>query len=157
MISQTVEYALRAMTVLARNASISLTGREISHAADIPPKYATKVLQSLAKGGLINAVRGTGGGYTLNMASDQISMLDIVNCINPIQRIKRCPLNRPEHRQQLCPLHRRLDQAIATTERAFQETCLTELTEAPADVLPPRIPLGVVGGARTLSTPARRQ
>jgi Rrf2 family protein len=138
MFSQTVEYALRAMLVLARNREGPLTGRQIAAAADVPPKYLTKILQSLARAELVTAVRGIGGGYALNAAAEQISMLEIVNCIDPIQRIKRCPLNRPEHRHKLCPLHRKLDAAIAATERAFADTSLAELIDDPADIMPPR-------------------
>lgn len=131
MFSQTVEYALRAMVVLAQHRRGPMTGREIAAEGQIPPKYLAKVLQALARAKLVTAVRGIGGGYALNVTAEQVSMLEIINSVDPIERIKRCPIDRPDHRHELCPLHRRLDHAIASIESAFRATSLAELIDEP--------------------------
>lgn len=131
MFSQTVQYALRAMVALAHHPEGPVTGRQIADEARIPPKYLTKVLQALARAGLVTAVRGIGGGYTLNATAEQVSMLEVINSVDPIERIRRCPIDRPDHKRGLCPLHRRLDRAIAEVETAFRGTSLAELLEDP--------------------------
>jgi Rrf2 family protein len=150
MFPRTVEYALRAMLVLARHPNGSVTGRQIAAEAQIPPRYLAKVLQALARADLVNAVRGIGGGYALSVAPQQVTMLEIVNSIDPIQRIRRCPLGRPEHRHRLCSLHRQLDSAIAATERAFADTTLADLRDDPADTTLSRPMMPTLPAARAV-------
>ena len=54
-------------------------------------------------------------------------MLDIVQAVDPIRRIETCPLKLASHGIRLCPLHRRLDDAIRTVEEAFRSTTFAEL------------------------------
>lgn len=56
-------------------------------------------------------------------------MLDVINAVDPIQRIKKCPLGNPAHLQ-LCPLHRRVDDALGLIEREFERTSLIEVLES---------------------------
>jgi len=101
------------------------TGR-IAERARIPPSYLSKVLQSLRRGGLLHSQRGLGGGFQLTRSPGEITILEIVSIVDPIPRIRRCPLGIASHRD-LCPLHRRLDEALAAVERAFGETTIAEI------------------------------
>jgi DNA-binding IscR family transcriptional regulator len=58
---------------------------------------------------------------------EELTILDIVNAVDPIQRIKTCPLEISSHGTQLCPLHRRLDAALALVEQAFRNTTVAEV------------------------------
>jgi len=51
-----------------------------------------------------------------------------VNAVDPITRIRKCPLGNPAHLL-LCPLHRRMDDALAMVERTFEKTTLAEVLE----------------------------
>lgn len=129
MISQTIEYALRAMAFLAmRDEPESVASQAIAGPMRIPPGYLSKVLRDLVLAGLVRSVRGPNGGFSLARAAASIRILDIVNAVDPIRRITTCPLGNPAHLR-LCPLHARLDRAIAHVEREFAETSL-------ADILP---------------------
>jgi len=81
---------------------------EVTH---VPMNYLAKVLQLLAKADLITGRRGVGGGYRLAKPADEITMLDVINAIDPIKRIESCPLKLENHSGRLCPLHTRLDLA----------------------------------------------
>ena len=70
------------------------------------------MLQALVKAGVVASQRGAGGGVTLALPADELTILDIVNATDPIQRIKSCPLELSSHGTNLCPLHRRLDAAL---------------------------------------------
>lgn len=146
MISQTVEYALRAVVCLAKEATTSMTTERIAEIAHIPPSYLSKVLQSLRKGGVVRSQRGLGGGFTLTRPPSQITILEIVSIVDPIQRIDRCPLGFPSHGTNLCPLHRRLDNALEMVERAFRESTIAEVlddangSESLCDLLTARTP-----------------
>jgi Rrf2 family transcriptional regulator, nitric oxide-sensitive transcriptional repressor len=127
MISQTAEYALRIVVWLASQHPQPRTTREIAQATRIPPGYLAKVLQNLVRGGLVNSQRGLHGGFTLVREPSAISPLEVVNAIDPIRRLTGCPLGLEEHGVQLCPLHRKLDDAMAHIESALGATRVSDL------------------------------
>jgi DNA-binding IscR family transcriptional regulator len=61
----------------------------------------------------------------------EITILDAVNAIDPIQRIATCPLGLEAHGSNLCPLHGRLDNAYASVAEAFRNSTLADLIESP--------------------------
>ncbi len=126
-ISQTAEYALRAVVCLASHPGRPLTTREVADKTRVPADYLSKVLQVLARAGIVASRRGLGGGFTLSRDPSDLSILDVVSAVDPIQRIRECPLGLPEHREELCPLHRRLDQAMAAIEESLRTTSLAEI------------------------------
>jgi Rrf2 family nitric oxide-sensitive transcriptional repressor len=133
MISLTAEYALRAVVWMARRPDLAVGTRDIAEATQVPVGYMSKVLQALGRANLVCSRPGRTGGFVLGRDPAAISVLDIVQAVDPIHRIDRCPLNRRQHDGRLCPLHRRLDQAVAMVERAFAESTLAELVAETAD------------------------
>lgn len=143
MFSQTVEYALRAVVCLADHAPAAQTTEQIAHATLVPKPYLSKVLQGLHGAGIVELKRGLGGGVALARRPSAMTILDVVNAVEPIRRIRECPLGLKAHGANLCPLHKRLDQALATVEDAFRRSTLAELlTETtnshPLCEVPPR-------------------
>lgn len=108
MFSRTTEYALRAMVLLSQTEGRA-TATDIAEQTKVPVRYMSKVLQTLTEAGLIDSQRGPTGGFWLSRPADQISLLDVVDCIEPIERITKCPIDLPEHCDHLCPLHVELD------------------------------------------------
>lgn len=136
MLSQTVEYALRAMTFLAATSpGEALNSETIAERTKVPKGYLSKILRDLVVASLVDSQRGPNGGFTLSRPPGKITMLDVVNAVDPIKRIKKCPLGNPAHLH-LCPLHRRLDDAIATIEEEFRRTSLAEVLETSAKTGP---------------------
>lgn len=136
MISQTVEYALRAVVQLSYLAPSSCTTGELAAVTKVPPAYLSKVLQSLARAGIVASQRGIGGGVSLALEPKQLTVLAVVNAVDPIQRIRTCPLGLASHGVKLCPLHRRMDAAMAQVEQAFRSTTLAEIIADPGDIKP---------------------
>ena len=135
MISSTAEYALRAVVVLA-TAGAPRTVHEISTQSLVPPDYLAKVLQSLAKAGLVTAQRGRGGGFVLAREPDSLTVLDVVAAVDPIRRIKQCPLGIKSHGTRLCPLHGRLDEAARSVEEAFAAATIADILSEPTTSRP---------------------
>ncbi|MFA7330322.1 MAG: Rrf2 family transcriptional regulator [Candidatus Delongbacteria bacterium] len=127
MISQTAEYALRAMVFLAENPDAAHPVPRIAEHTQVPAGYLSKVLQALARAGLVSSQRGLGGGFRLSRTVAEISLLDVVNSVSPIQRITCCPLGLAHHTERLCALHHRLDEAIGLFETSFRDTRLSDL------------------------------
>jgi Rrf2 family protein len=130
MISQTAEYALRAVVYLAAQPAESRTVQQIAEATRVPAGYLSKVMQGLSRAGLAHSQRGLHGGFTLTTPPDRLTVFDVVQAVDPIRRITSCPLGLKGH-VNLCPLHRRLDNAMALVEKALQESTIAELLAEP--------------------------
>ena len=136
MISQTAEYALRAVVYLAMNSGKSFTTQQICLTTKVPAAYLSKVLQSLVRAGLVQSQRGLGGGFVLTKPPEEISILEVLNAVDPIQRIRSCPLGLKAHGTILCALHKRLDDATAIIEQTFANTTIAEILARPTASTP---------------------
>ena len=130
MFSQTAEYALRAVAYLAQEGE-PRTVAQIAAATKVPPSYLSKVMQSLARAELVVSQRGLYGGFRLARPTDQLCVYDIVQAVDPIQRITKCPLDLPQHSKNLCKLHQRMDDTLAQVELVFRQTTFAEVLETP--------------------------
>jgi Rrf2 family protein len=134
MFSQTVEYALRAVVAVA-GAEGTSTAR-VAALTKVPPAYLAKVVGALVRGGVLRSKRGICGGMSLAKRPEELSILDVVNAVEPIRRIRTCPLGLVGHGVRLCPLHKRLDAALASVEAAFAGTTLAEVLAEPTTSVP---------------------
>lgn len=151
MLSQTTDYALRLVVQLASHPE-PLTIPELARSTRVPAGYLAKVLRQLARAGLVHSQRGPNGGSVLARAPEELTVLDVVQAVDPLKRIVVCPLGLRSHGANLCPLHRRLDQAVATVEEAFRNSSLVELLADPRGGRPlceePRSRRPLPGGRR---------
>jgi len=131
MFSQTVEYALRAVVHLADQAPSPRTTSQIAAATVVPKAYMAKVLQRLCRAKIVKSKSGKGGGMVLTRPPSDVTILEVVNAVEPIGRIRECPLGLTAHGVRLCPLHKRLDNALAMVEEAFRLTTLAEILAEP--------------------------
>lgn len=130
MLSMTTEYALRAMICLASLAPGEAANSEtVAARTKVPKGYLSKILRDLVLAGLIHSQRGPNGGFCLAMDASSISMLSVIDAVDPIVRITKCPLGNPAH-VKLCPLHRRLDDALGLIQSEFARTTLGEVLES---------------------------
>ena len=127
MFSQTAEYALRAISLLAERHPAPLKTSQIAEATRVPRPYLFKVLQALGRSGIVESRRGIGGGVSLAKELNEVTILDVVNAVDPIQRITKCPIGLAAHGVELCPMHSRLDAALANIEEIFGDTTLAEI------------------------------
>lgn len=136
MFSQTVEYALRAVVHLADQSPAARTTEQIAEATLVPKPYLSKVIQGLCAAGILQSKRGVGGGVALVRSPAELTILDVVSAVEPIARIRHCPLGLKAHGTRLCPLHRRMDNALATVEAALGQTTLAEVLAEPTKSSP---------------------
>lgn len=136
MISQTSEYALRAMVYLASKLETPVTVQQMAGITKVPPGYLSKVMQGMSRAGLVNSQRGVNGGFTLSRPPEEISVLEVINAVDAFKRIHTCPLGLHTHGANLCPMHRRLDDAYAYIESVFAKSTLKELAHQPNQSVP---------------------
>ncbi len=128
MITQTTEYALRAVVYLADQTEPKTTSA-IAEKTLVPAGYLSKVMQGLSKAGLVHSQRGLHGGFVLTKSPEELTVLTVVNAVEPIRRIHECPLGL--HGKNLCPLHRKLDDAAQAIEATFGDTTIADLNQVP--------------------------
>lgn len=135
MISKTAEYALRAVACLAGQPGTPASAAFMAQKTKIPRSYLHRVLQDLVAAGLVHSRPGPGGGYEMIRPMEEVTILDVVNAVSPIERIRKCPLGLPSH-VELCPLHKELDKAYAATETAFRGVTLKDLLTSTSRSIP---------------------
>ncbi len=130
LLSEAAESGLRATVWLAQHPDQSFKVKEIAEAIHAAPGYLVKVLQHLTRAGIVAARRGIQGGITLVRSADELTALDVINAIDPIERITTCPLRLISHRHSLCPLHQRIDRGLETIEETFRSVTIAQLMES---------------------------
>jgi len=135
MISKTAEYALRAVACMGAQADHPMSGDTLAERTRVPRRYLTRVLQDLCAAGIVRSRPGPGGGYELTNSPSKLTILDVINTVDPIERITECPLGLKSHTS-LCPLHAELDRAYAATEKAFASVTIQALVNSTGPVIP---------------------
>jgi Rrf2 family protein len=129
MLSRTAEYALRIMIYLTEHKDESATAEQIAEATLVPSGYTVKVLQQLGRAKLSKGQRGRNGGFTLACDPTEVHLLQVVNVIDPLERIVECPLGRHDHQHTLCPLHKQIDHAIGELENSLSSMSLQDVID----------------------------
>ena len=92
--SAKAEYAVRAMTQLAAAGPGSLVKAEdLAKAQGIPPQFLVDILSDLRADRLVRSHRGRDGGYELGRPAADISIADVLRCIDgPLASVRDIPL-----------------------------------------------------------------
>lgn len=136
MISQTVEYALRAVVTIAKHEGVPCTAQQISQITQVPGPYLSKLMQGLVREGIVSSQRGLHGGFVLAKEPSKLTIWEVADAVEPFQRILECPLGIKSHRGVLCSLHKRLDAAMATVEEQFRSTTIADVLADSGDASP---------------------
>ena len=135
MLPRTAEYALRAVMWLAGKPDHRHAADALAVRTKIPRRYLHKVLQQLVQADLVESQSGPGGGYSLAVPPDRLTILAVVNAVVPLERIRHCPLGLPSHTR-LCPLHQELDRVYFEIEQAFGRVTVDNLLHSTSKIGP---------------------
>jgi Rrf2 family protein len=93
MLSSTSKYALRVLVALVdHDDERFVPGGDLSAATGVPSNYLAKVLRALGQAGLVDAVRGRGGGYRLARDPDSIPLIEVVEIFEGVRTHPSCLL-----------------------------------------------------------------
>jgi len=130
MLTTTTKHALRALVVLAaRGGEEALLGRDLAALAKIPANYLSKILVDLGRAGLVDATRGSGGGYRLAVAPDQIPLMRVVEIFEGVRARPDCLLG-CEHEcsdETPCSAHETWRDIKRAYIRFLEETTLADI------------------------------
>ncbi len=127
MLSQTAEYALRAVVYLAQHPGEPCTVEAIAKGTHVPVGYLAKIMQQLSRAGLVSSQRGLHGGFHLLRGAEAITLFDPINAVDPFLRIRSCPMGIDHPGDELCSLHRSLDNTLASVERSLKGTTVRDI------------------------------
>lgn len=107
LLSKTSEYALQALIYLAAQpAGEPVLSRDISDFLRVPAQYLAKILQDLAKRGVLDSFKGRGGGFILRPGAEQMNILDIVEVVEGQPFGQGCVLGLKACADETaCPMH----------------------------------------------------
>lgn len=107
-LSRPAEYALRAMTYLARlEPDKRIRSSDLAEAANIPPAFLSKIMRRLVSNSLVDAKKGHNGGFILAKAPEEIRFIDILRAVDFEPAADHCLFGLGNcDAQNPCPLHR---------------------------------------------------
>lgn len=130
MLSATAQYALRALGCLAIQGSEEVVlGRDLAERTAVPPSYLSKILLTLKRAGLVEATRGTGGGYRLSRPAEEISLWEIVDPVDNVGRLDECIMGLSKcSEQNPCTMHDWWKRVREDYVSMLRQTSLAEVT-----------------------------
>ena len=136
-LSQTAEYALRAMAHLALDNAAAVRARELAEASDIPVHYVSKLLRRLVVAGLLDSRKGHGGGFALAKEPEEISFLDVLRAVDYRIERDRCAYGRGTcDADDPCPLHASWSRLTEAVYEWARHTTLRDVQEAGVPLSP---------------------
>ncbi len=136
--SAKAEYAVRAMVQLATaDAGALVKTDDLAAAQDIPAQFLVDILSELRTGRLVRSQRGRDGGYELARPATEISVADVLRCIDgPLASVRDIGLGDLAYTGPTVPLTD-LWRALRASMRSVLEE--TSLADVAADALPEHV------------------
>lgn len=97
-ITEAVTIALHSMIIISKDKGSQLNVNSISDKISSSKFHVAKVLQKLVKEGYLGSNRGPSGGFYLKVKPEDLSMLEIYECIEGKIIVAECPID-----HQVCP------------------------------------------------------
>ena len=131
MISQTAEYALRAVLYLAQHGDARpVRVGEMAESLRIPRNYLSKILHQLTHHDVLVSLRGKAGGFRLAGSPGELALSTIITPFERVDERRRCLLGRPQCSDRTaCAAHTRWKEVADTVAEFFRETTVADLLE----------------------------
>jgi len=126
-LSKKSDYGLIALKHLAQHADESISAREIASEYKIPAELLAKVLQRLARKGLLVSQHGMNGGYLLARDPSKISIVDVVEALEGPIAITPCERGSSCEQWEFCSVRDPLLKLKVKVVRVLGDTSIYEL------------------------------
>jgi Rrf2 family protein len=132
--SKPCEYAIRALAYLARmRPNRPARAQQIARAENLPAPVLGKVLQELARRGLLESRRGPGGGFRLARRPELITLRDVVAAIDGLDGFLQCAVGLERCADDSpCPLHDTWKALRAQMMEYLESITVAQMAEAVA-------------------------
>lgn len=132
MFSKTCEYAIRAMIYIAQksNEGVRVGIKEIALGIDSPEHFIAKILQELARKGLVQSIKGPNGGFYHDEQTLNHSLADVVKAIDGEKIFSGCGLGLKEcSENHPCPIHHEFKKVRSQMKAILENAKISELTK----------------------------
>lgn len=131
MLSNTAQYALRAMLYLGERAGAGpIRVDEIADDLAVPRNYLSKILHILVKEKVLFSLRGPKGGFELARPTKAVTLYEVVEPFHDIEARRTCLLGRKECSDIYpCVIHDRWKGVATEVARFFRETSLADVVK----------------------------
>lgn len=133
LVTREADYAIRCVLEVARHGRISAA--QVAHIQGISPTFLGKIVQSLAKAGILATRRGVGGGVSLAVPAEEISLLGVIEAVEGPLYLNECLTGSTRCLQvDTCPVYPFLCRAQETLRDMLDVSIAELLRPAPPPV-----------------------
>ncbi|HVM75600.1 MAG TPA: Rrf2 family transcriptional regulator [Candidatus Saccharimonadales bacterium] len=130
-ITRATDYAVRVMVHLASAPhGQKYPLNELAVATGVQESFLSKILQRLVHQGMLLSQRGSGGGFVLNRAPDQVTLLDVIEAIEGPTQLNHC-IGEDGHcsRKEWCGVSPTWDRAQLALTQVLSGVSIAQLAE----------------------------
>jgi Rrf2 family protein len=132
LVTREADYAIRCVLEVATHGRISAA--EVARTRSISRTFLGKIVQTLAKAGIVSTRRGVGGGISLAVAPEDLTLLQIIEAIEGPLVLNECLVSQPDCPQiAVCPAYPYLCEAQRSLRHIFDVTVAEMLRRGGAD------------------------
>ena len=134
MLSRTAGYAVHAVVAIGEREAggRAVPATEVAEALDIPANYLAKILQTLAREGVLTSERGRSGGFRLARPGAEIALMEVVSAFDELGPERRCLLGHGRCSDVGgCPAHQEWSAVSAPAFRFFEKRTVADLMGKP--------------------------
>ncbi len=133
--SDTVRYALMALSYLATNRGRLVKADEIAKNQNIPKPFLSKILHELSRRDVLTSVKGPKGGFSLKVNPSELTMWDVVVLLGEENKFNACvlmPDKCEEYETNPCSIHHRWEKLKKKIVEFLKETTIEDLIDVEA-------------------------
>jgi Rrf2 family protein len=125
--SDATALGLHAVAYLADRADRPVSTREIATELKGSEAHLSKILQRLARGGIVKSVRGPKGGFALAGGAQRKSLLDVYECLEGPFEVRACMFDEPVCGRAACLMADWLQKSSADLKKQLAEAKLSRV------------------------------
>ena len=129
-LTKTVEYALISINYIEKNAEDKpIPSKLISSHFSIPEDLLAKILQKLARSGILKSVQGPHGGYKLNNSTKDINLIDFIELLEGPVGIVDCTVDKDCSLLDYCNIRKPIRLINNNIRSVLEKTALSDITK----------------------------
>lgn len=128
--SKSFGYALRGILYVAmmNDEKRKIRIDEMASRLAVPRHFLGKIMNKVAKYGILNSTKGPNGGFSLNSSSLDTTLLKLVESMDGLEQFDECVLRfRKCNIENPCPLHHQVQSCKNELLKTFSETTMASL------------------------------
>ena len=127
-LTRACEYAIKSLLYIAlQGKETRVMTSEVAVAQGIPVNFVRKILEALAKTGMVESHRGAGGGFTLARDASAITVRQIVEAVEGPLALNQCLSQSTCENMPVCPMSQVWMEAQRAVEQVLERYTLADI------------------------------